>query len=131
VIFLAFIHIFLEKLGLRPEIPNLHTPSYSNPNFTYFTQDIATLLPEYFTRYPALSNAPDDQLVQLHIKINVPKAMHAGINFFRSRHGQIISTGLPDKSISTEFFKNVYVVALGREILYCAQDSRTPLQTVG
>lgn len=90
----------------------------------YFAQDLATLLPSHFATYPARNNTQDDKhLVQLHVAINVEEAMNAGIKLFRTRRGQIISTGIErDGSIPNSFFNDVFVVALEREMVFQAKE---------
>lgn len=93
-------------------------PNPSNPNYIYFAHGLANLSPSNFSQYPTPPNAPYDNLVQLHVSIDVAAAARAGIKFFATKTGQIISTGLPDRSIPSKFFKNVWVVAMKREMLY-------------
>lgn len=105
--------------GIIPSIPNLHTPRLRNPNFTYFAQNLATLIPQYFTSYPAKNNTPEGKLVQLHIGINVKEAMDLGIKFFRNRRGQVLTTGLGgDRRVPMEVFNHVFVTAVKRRMVF-------------
>ena len=54
--------------------------------------------------------------VQILIYIDVPKAMNAGIRFFRSNNGVILSPGLADGSIPSEYFSKVYDRTRSRNI---------------
>jgi hypothetical protein len=60
---------------------------------------------------PVYSPSPNNAL-QLHIGINVSAAMDAGIKFYATTTNQIISTGLPDRSIPLQFFNDVWVVSV-------------------
>ncbi|EKM81917.1 hypothetical protein AGABI1DRAFT_83311, partial [Agaricus bisporus var. burnettii JB137-S8] len=60
---------------------------------------------------PTLSHLPSNAL-QLHISINVPAAMKAGIKFYATNTNQIISTGFINSTIPTQFFKDVSVVSV-------------------
>ncbi|KAL9713799.1 hypothetical protein Ac2012v2_003410 [Leucoagaricus gongylophorus] len=118
--------LITKNSGILPSTPNLHTPQNRNPRFTYFAQDLATLIPQFLTSYPAENNTPDGQcLVQLHIGINVKQAMDLGIKFFRNKYDQISSTGLltgvDDQElgkIPIAVFNNVFVAVVEREMKF-------------
>ncbi|KAF7771026.1 hypothetical protein Agabi119p4_7000 [Agaricus bisporus var. burnettii] len=100
----------IERDGIRPRLPPLLVPNPSNPNFIYFAHYMANLSP------PTLSHLPSNAL-QLHITINVPAAMKAGIKFYATNTNQIISTGFINSTIPTQFFKDVSVVSVKCERL--------------
>ncbi|KAF9442641.1 hypothetical protein P691DRAFT_779294 [Macrolepiota fuliginosa MF-IS2] len=106
---------FIEKHGLRPDPPTRIKRLRRNPNFIYFAQHLTILPPNRFAPY---TTTPDEPDVRLHIRVDVAEAMNAGINFFRTKTGQIISMGLRDHTIPPAFFKDVFVVSMKQEMLY-------------